>query len=238
MKKLFIIAIFVLFTITMSVKAEENHFVLRNGICFGDTIEQIREKEGSDLEIVDSSITISDSDNYEEYHTYSWTTLAGIETDIIYYMNKEGRLEELLYYMGKGLSVSDYKMLADALIKKYGDPCDKDYGFRGMAFDFSGVEKVNQDKDILVMIDPLERNEWIVKTADGIVVIQLIRYDMNMFFHGKSLEDGTQGRLGYVLLSEDEYESVVSEKEKAIQEEQEKKEKEQEKKEKDLVDNI
>ncbi len=192
-----LIAIMIMFSIT-TVSFGEEKFVIRNGICFGDSLKTIMKKEPSDFKIIDLFYdSVLASDKYDVYCLYSWTSIHGTNTDIFYYMNDDDQLVELVYCMGQGLSEYGYSDILLDLESKYGksQSIGKEYESKGKALDFSGFENKG-DK-----VDVLNKDCWAITTADGVVVIQLVRYLINK---PKKSDSYIQGRLGYTLIPQNE----------------------------------
>jgi len=101
---------------TGTFASADTGFTLRNGIQFGDTMEQVRAKE-----------TLGwDAKNTND--TRLWTeagTVASISgVQIAYFFDSEGKLNDVKWecppYASMSNSNADYELLYNALVKKYG----------------------------------------------------------------------------------------------------------------------
>lgn len=117
MKKLFSL----LLTIAMLVMAvgtavADTNFSLRNGVQFGDTMDQVRSKETFGWDSVNTN------------ETTLWTepgTVAGIEdVQIAYFFDENGKLDEIKWELPARTyadsSDTDYEKLYKAFVQKYG----------------------------------------------------------------------------------------------------------------------
>lgn len=119
MKKLLstIMAMLLLWSFAVSAHAE-NEFVLRNGIQFGDTKEQVRAKE---------TIAIDEKKSKEDSLWTEEGDVAGFEgVTILYRFDDEDKLIEVKWTMphrtSSDTSNSDYEKLENAFQQKYGTP--------------------------------------------------------------------------------------------------------------------
>lgn len=129
MKRIFsLLLVGVLVLLSISAVAED--FSLRNGINFGDTMEEVLEKETFAIDEIDdgSDEEDTDGDDESEYPYYIETvkgTLANISDAYIkYYFDANKTLREVIYYFpsrsDKDMSDSDYESLYNGLVRKYG----------------------------------------------------------------------------------------------------------------------
>lgn len=118
MKKLLstIMAMLLLWSFAVSAHAE-NEFVLRNGIQFGDTKEQVRAKE---------TIAINEKESKGDELITEKENVAGFErVEIVYRFDEKGKLIEVKWDMpwqSLSNSNSDYEKLKNAFQQKYGTP--------------------------------------------------------------------------------------------------------------------
>lgn len=109
------LAMMFLTAMVLTASAEDT-FTLRNGVQFGDTMEQVKAKETLTLK--------SDTDGCLVMEK---GTVAGIsDVQIEYYFDENGKLEEVMWGLPErsyaDSSDSDYSKLYKALAQKYGFP--------------------------------------------------------------------------------------------------------------------
>lgn len=223
---LLLVSIFML----LSISAVAEEFTLRNGICFGDTMEEVLEKEtfaiddmadGTNDEEASSSDD-DDEDDEEEYPYYITTvegTVAGISDSYIRYnFDADKTLKEVIYYFDsnsdKDLSDSDYESVYDGLVRKYGSPLGYS---NGKCYIISGaaIEGAVISAYLMEMLggygDIRDYDEWDVDTGDYHVKIELAQY-----YHGASYSDLTyNNRMSYTYFTDEDLAAAMSEKQDA-----------------------
>ena len=132
MKKVVCLILTMSLMLTYIAFAED--FVLRNGIVFGDSMEDVQSKESFAIETIEDG---SDEESNEEEDgeevklPYSITTengtLAGIDDSyIVYKFDADKRLRNVDYYFRssslKDSIDNDYNNVNAGLIRKYGKP--------------------------------------------------------------------------------------------------------------------
>lgn len=195
MKKL--LCLFLVMLFCGSAMAEG--FSLRNGISFGDTIEEVLSKETAEIDDIDDGSdeeeSTSDADENEkededsaaEYPysiTTKSTTLAGIsDSKITYRFDANKTLREVVYDFRsssyKDSVDSDYDTVNDGLIRKYGNPL----GFSGgSCYIFTG-SALESAVFITYLYDYLDGygdirdyDEWDVALDDYHVKIEQVEY--------------------------------------------------------------
>lgn len=130
------LAVMLLAMLALPAMAEEG-FTLRNGVQFGDTMEQVKAKETLEWNLAscdDNSLQTEEG------------TVAGISgVTITYQFDEDGKLEEvyweLPYRTSANSSDSDYSKIYKALAEKYGSPLgytnDACYIITGWALTFT-----------------------------------------------------------------------------------------------------
>ena len=119
MKKMLsiIMAMLLLWSFTVAAHAE-NEFVLRNGIQFGDTKEEVRAKE---------TIEINEEEGNENQIWTKEGNVAGFEgVNLLYVFDDEDKLIEVKWQLPESsysdTSDSIYSKMKKALSEKYGTP--------------------------------------------------------------------------------------------------------------------
>lgn len=172
MKKIICIII-ALLMIFASCPALADNFSLRGGIEFGDTVEEVKEKETAAFTEEESNCLKTES-----------ITLATIEdANIEYYFNDEGLLTDILYDFrstkSKDTASVNYSTLYDGLTRKYGKPINTDsdsmYIIVGKAYETAaGVVAVNLWLNDSA--DILSHSEWVKEYKKFKVKIDLVEY--------------------------------------------------------------
>lgn len=186
----------------------EEEFTLRSGIKFGDTIEDIVEKE--------TTLTREDDDS-------NWFkgTIAGYkDSQALFSFDDNGKLEDMCYAFDQfgndyksSSDVSDvYATLYKSVVRKYGSPLGNTGGnvelITGSAMTRMGI--------VVYMIggmdgydgDYLDYDEWIVDCTGGHVKIDLISY----YYRDSSYDYHFQVDLSYRFYTDAEYEEALNEK--------------------------
>lgn len=123
MKQVFcFLLIFALICITFTAVAEDDTFSFRNGVHFGDNIEDIVSKEGTE------GYRHTDSRGMDVL-TYSEITLSSISGSVLEYYFKDDHLDffflvygvQRLTLLNSSFHTSNYRAIEDGLISKYGE---------------------------------------------------------------------------------------------------------------------
>lgn len=219
MKRLICVIVAILLAFSMSSALAEG-FTLRNGIVFGDSMEDVLAKEtlevdeiedGSDEEA--SATTDNDDSDDETDHPYWITTcegtVAGIDNSYIKYnFDADKMLREVIYYFetysSKDTSDSDYETINNGLIRKYGSPLGYSNGdcyiFTGAALE-SAVISAYIFSDLLDGYgDIRDYDEWDVDTGDYHVKIEQVQ-----FYYGSSYSELKYAhQMSYTYFTDDE----------------------------------
>lgn len=179
MKRLFalLLALGMLFTSTLAC-AEE--FTLRNGIAFGDTMDEVLAKETFPFDEDFEDLDDDGSDLPYSIRT-DRETIAGISySAITYKFDKNKTLREVYYDFGfssesEDTNDVDYDNINSGLIRKYGTPLNHPgelYVIIGAAFEkaISAIVVLGKKGDII------DYDEWIVDTDDYHVKIDQVKF--------------------------------------------------------------
>ena len=153
-----------------TASSDEDRFVLRGGIMFGDSSQTVQEKEVFSLDKTSSS-TLAGKGN-----------IAGYDNSYVsYWFDDSNKLTEIVYMFedtkDQNASRERYETVYAGLAKKYGESLDvadgEFYPLTTSAFDFYN------DAAVIVSytgrIAELERyDEWLVPDGDGSVKIDLV----------------------------------------------------------------
>lgn len=206
MKRIVAILLFVIL-ISLSIVASADEFVLRNEILFGDSIEQVKGKEG---------LTLDKENDDKTQLTYSGE-VASYTGEVDYYFNgTTGGLSDMLYefkdWKNNSSIDSIYSSLKDGVARKYGNPLGNSGGtthsITGKAFEESiGMIYVtlnffNKKADIA------DYDEWFVECDGGAVKIDLVKYYFTNSENGKEYHV----LLSYHFSSTEEIETLIQEK--------------------------
>lgn len=141
----------------------EEDFILRNGILFGDTLEEVKSKETLPLTIEESR------------PVWAKGEIAGMKGGIRFDFYHD-QLAQMLYnfeaeeIISASAAAKKYAALREALITKYGEPGTDEYRFKGAAFDYMLANLA------LMKGECLSFDEWIVETNGYKVKISLVAY--------------------------------------------------------------
>ena len=153
------------------------HFSLRNGIQYGDTMESVEKKERFSID----EKTVNTLKTCEG-------TIASIEKSyIVYTFSSRGTLEDV--YMDFGVhigkpeqAISAYSTVYEALLGKYGPPSEIEGGSWYVIYG-SAVEKYASNVSFLkeLGLTPALQDcaQWVIRYDDINVKIDLIRYAPN-----------------------------------------------------------
>lgn len=226
MKKIISLLLVSIMLLSISGIAEE--FTLRNGICFGDTMEEVLEKEsfaidemddGTDEEEAASSDDDDDEDEFPYYIETVEGTVAGISGSYIKYnFDADKTLREVIYYFdsnsSKDLSDSDYDSVQKGLIRKYGSPLGYS---NGDCYIVSGaaIESAVISAYLWEMMggygDIRNYDEWDVDTGEYHVKIELAQY-----YWGNSYSELLYcNQMSYTYFTDADLEAAKAEKQEA-----------------------
>lgn len=223
MKKI-VIMISIIMAILLPLSAVAEEFTLRNGIHFGDTMEEVLAKETVGIShIEDGSESTEDSDKESEDDdppTYSIrtenTTLAGIDdSHITYYFDAEKTLREVVYYFGDtklaDSSDSNYESVNGGLKRKYGAPLGNS---NGSCYIVTG-EAIEHAVTITYILstyggvgDIRDYDEWVIDNGDYSVKIDHVQ-----FYQGSSYSNMSYSHvLGYKYFTDADVEDEQNQK--------------------------
>ena len=187
MKRMVCLMLVMLVLAGMGIFASADDFQLRNGILFGDSEEEIRNKET--LEIGESSS--SERDDGTKYIYSDEGMIAGFDDANVNYYFKDNEMYDMEYefYTDK----ENYKTIYDTLYKNL----SKKYGNSIKALDdghFVKTEAQNMDNYFILAVaaygggiaDLSDVDEWVVKCDDYYVKIEM-RYSYYAFKSSKDL---------------------------------------------------
>lgn len=213
MKKLLstIMAMLLLWSFAVSAHAE-NEFVLRNGIQFGDTKEQVRAKE---------TIAINEERSEDEEDLgHLWTekgNVAGFEDVIILYtFDEKDKLIEVKWCLpmrsNSDSSDNDYSKLKKAMSEKYGTPLGYTNGDCYIittdtltnAYTFVGLNKM-----LDMPSDIRDYDEWDYEYQNG----QHIKIDLVQFYITYTNSREYDFWVGYKHFTDEELNAAKQEKE-------------------------
>ena len=175
MKKILVwVVLAVVLVSCMPFALAEKDFQLRNGIVFGDTMEEILQKE--------TTLTRNGDDS-------NWFTgkIAGYsDAECGFMFDDDGKLEAMRYTFGNKVCYNRdrmndvYKSLCDSLKRKYGNPLGN---VGGSCYIITGpaIESMSLYVYLLGSLDGYagdytDYDEWIVDSGDDHVKIDLISY--------------------------------------------------------------
>ena len=183
----------------------EEEFTLRSGIKFGDTIEDILEKE--------TTLTREGDDS----NRFKGTIAGFKDSQALFSFNDDGKLEDMCYIFDQfgndyksSSDVSDvYATLYKSVVRKYGSPLGNTGGsvelITGCAVDrmalvvylFGGFDGSDSDY--------LDYDEWIVDCTGGHVKIDLISF----YYRDSNYKYLFEVDLSYHFYTDAEYEKAV-----------------------------
>lgn len=217
------------------VMAEE--FSLRNGIHFGDSFEEVKEKETIELNDLktyaefyssDEDFEDSDEDYEEDPETANITlvlskygTIANIEDSRVQYTFDSDSLTEMEYTLGKySYDSSDYSeleiVLSDnfetvvgTLTDKYGEPIylEEDEEFAFHTTLWDTYMVMKSFMDYGLGGSTIGFKEWLVEADDGSHIV----IDASCFYNESAYDGSLKGtfQVAYELIPEDEWNDAV-----------------------------
>lgn len=154
--------------------AESGEFTLRNGILFGDTMEDILAKE--------TKLTRQSEDS----NWFSGTIAGYSNAECGFYFDDDGRLKSMCYNFGNEICTARdvtrdvYKTLYDSVCRQYGTPLGNTGGtihlISGPAFEHMGLYVYLLGALDGYDGDYIDYDEWVVDQADYHVKIDMISY--------------------------------------------------------------
>ena len=167
------------------ISASAETFTLRNGIAFGDSMEDVMSKETIPIDSIDDEF--GEFDEEEDYPYYIKTeedTVAGISgSAIIYQFDKDKKLRDIKYAFpfssSKDVIESHYESVNSGLVRKYGAPLGYSDGTRyiisGSAID-GAVEAYRLNQLFGGIGDLLDYDEWVVNSDEYNIKIEQVCY--------------------------------------------------------------
>lgn len=204
MKKVVATVLCIVVMLSQVIPASAEAFTLRNGILFGDTMEEILEKESS---------LVRDSDDS------NWFTgkVAGRDnTKVGFAFDDDEKLESMVYgfqdFSSKDSMNEHYQTLYQSLVRQYGKPIGNTGGrvelISGPAFERMAL--------IVYFLGELDGcsgayndyDEWTLDTDGGHVKIDLISY----YFRNAQYDYTYYVDLSYYFYTDEDYENAMNEK--------------------------
>lgn len=195
MKRLVTFIAIVVLLFMSSANAEfttiNEHFSIRNGISFKDTIDEVVSKETVPLKNVSDA---TDIDPQTPYHIRSEkSTFANIpESEIWYKFNSAKELREVVYSFridskSKAAVDSDYLSINNGLREKYGTPLGYEYGkahvLQGYALT-TAFKWVAMGQMFGQSVEILAYDEWLVEQEGYYVKIEQVeQYNIGYYLH-------------------------------------------------------
>ena len=216
MKRLLALILFGMLLISANAFAEE--FTLRNGIAFGDTMDDVLTKETFAIDGIRDECDDEDISSmpYPYWIRTEYSTLAGIpDSNIMYRFNADKQLREVIYnFRGKSGSTetkdvadTEYNTVNSGLIKKYGEPL----GFSdGTCYIITGgaFEDALRFLNLMFYGELYDYDEWDVKCDDYHVKVEQLEYGAGISKNNASYFH----KIGYTYFTDDELEAAIQEK--------------------------
>lgn len=217
-KAISLLLVCIMVLLATSATAEE--FALRNGISFGDTMEEVLAKENFEIDEIDGGSSEDDTTDTEAEYPYSITTVkgtvAGISDSYVWYrFDSEKTLREVVYYFkdrsDRDMSDSDYESLYSGLVRKYGSPLGYSNGscyiFMGSAI-ISAALITYFYEEYDAYGDLRDYDEWDVEANDYHVKIEVVQY-----YTGLSYSDLTYSiKMSYTYFTDEDFAAAQEEK--------------------------
>lgn len=206
-KTISILLTVILITIIYPVAIAEEDFILRNGIVFGDTLEDVKQKE---------TLTIRSSSVDKTNNVWFEGKIAGMDGSVRFDFDEgTGKLIDMLYEFNssskKDFIDSDYSTLKKGLIRKYGNPLGNTGGslhlITGPAVESSALmiilyQYINGSGDIR------DYDEWVIESNGYNVKIDL----MSFYTRDDDYNYTYYNYLSYHYYTDDDYLNAVQEK--------------------------
>lgn len=197
-------------------------FELRKGIRFGDTVDEVKQKETIEFEDL-SEYGFEEKEDEEGYLIINTLEdeIMGIDGSIIHYKFKDGSLVDMQYAFGEDESSSscngNYDVLLTSLIKKYGNPIDKANKTSSIPITTSAIDDMlsiteNNGMEVLGATIENELNiedidEWLLYYDNYGVKIDLVKFNAYYSFLG---ETKYKVKIGYRYIDEEELNNYVN----------------------------
>ena len=189
--------------------AEAEDFELRSGIHFGDTIDDIVEKE--------TTLTRLD----EESNEFQGRISGYDDASCMFTFDDDGKLEDMRYIFGSDVCYSRDKMnnvyldLYRGLVRKYGTAIGNTGGscelITGSAIDTMTLYVYLLGELDGYSSDYTDYDEWIVDTKDGHVKIDLVSF----YLRNSDFEYSYYVDLSYKFYTDEDFEAAQQEKQAA-----------------------
>ena len=189
--------------------AEAEDFELRSGIHFGDTIDDIVEKE--------TTLTRLD----EESNEFQGRISGYDDASCMFTFDDDGKLEDMKYSFGSGVCYSRDKMndvyleLYRGLVRKYGTAIGNTGGtcelITGSAIDTMAFYVYLLGELDGYSSDYTDYDEWIVDTKGGHVKIDLVSY----YLRNSDFEYSYYVDLSYKFYTDEDFKAAQQEKQAA-----------------------
>ena len=242
MKRLYAITIVLCVILTLSGcggdgnsnDSSDEGFSLRNGIHFGDSFEQVKEKETIELndlktyaEFYSSDDEEADTESEENPETANLTvvsskygTIANIENSRVEYTFDSDHLTEMQYTLGKYDDISDsssleatlkdnFETVVGTLVEKYGEPLyleeGEEFAFHTTLWDMYVV--MEEFMEYGLGGSAIGFKEWLVEADDGSHIV----IDASCFYNESAYNGSLKGtfQVEYDLIPEDEWNDAV-----------------------------
>lgn len=206
-KRLFCLLLTVMLTV-LSLPSLAEDYTLRNGIQFGETMEQVKTKETLGV----------NANNADETHfeTQKGTVAGFDEVSIIYFFDENDGLEEAIWSFSstssKETTDNQYEKLENALKNKYGTPLGYSGGdcyiITGKAIT-GAIGLIEIYKLINGVGDYCKYAEWDYEYSEGNhVKIEIIQYYYGTSYSKREYEV----RVGYKYFSDADFDAAMQEK--------------------------
>lgn len=200
MKKICCLVLLLVFSLTTTIAGAEE-FTLRNGIIFGDTMEDILTKETTLV-------------RYSETSNSFRGRIAGIDdAECTFGFDDDGKLESMNYYFGTEINTSrsdvdsNYKTLYESLVRKYGKPIGNTGGdcelITGPAISAMSLYVYLLGSFDGVKSEYIDYDEWIVEVDDYNVKIDLVSY----YYRDREYNYTYMLGLSYLKYTDEDYEA-------------------------------
>lgn len=201
MKKLCCLVLLLMFSLTTIALADE--FLLRNGILFGDTMEDILSKEKTLVR------------NSETSNTFSGRISGINDSECAFGFDDDGKLKSMTYSFdcySRDNTDNTYDTLYDGLVRKYGKAEGNTGGdcelITGPAISNMAIWVYLFGELDGWSADYYDYDEWIIDCADYYVKIDLVSY----YYRNDDFEYTYNVELSYLKYTEADYQSELDKK--------------------------
>lgn len=146
----------------VATNSAKNTFELRNGIHFGDTVDEIKEKE---------TVLSLKKYNEEKKYLYYSGEIAGVDGSAYFYFDENDKLNEVMYSIYEVFDYESfeaaYNTIYSSCVRQYGNPLTgSDYPIRGTATNdtYDDLAEVRNNKGSTKIY---EHNQWVVTGDNG-----------------------------------------------------------------------